>query len=629
MSVLHRLPLLALVGCVGAVDAPDVQTMPATLDLGAVVVGETAVGELALVNQGSAIARIGAISLAHGPSEGWSLLSTDTTDLFPRATSRIQVAYTPTVEGASLTRLEIRSDDPDHPVLEVPLMAEGVGANDTGNVGEPAIDDDADGYTEADGDCDDGDPTVHPDADEACDGVDRDCSGVVDDLDTDGDGHSPCDLGGDCDDADPAAYPLVVAVAAADAPDGTVGAPYGTVAEALGHLDAVCRTLVLLPGTHTASVSVVDGPLTVRGAGDYVTEVIVTPPTGARGFAVGPDGQLTLERLTVQGARPAKVDGGAVYVEHGSATLNNVRVMDNQSSEDGGAIALEGGSLALSACVLEGNVAGEDGGALAASDAVVTDVGSRWTGNTASNGGASSIRDSDLTVDASTFEDNGADGSGGALRLRGGTVALERATFQGNAAGWRGGALSVEDDTGGTLRNLLVLGNRTDRDGGGLAVTGTPQGLVVANNTLVGNDAASRGGGLFVELDHAEWGDDDDDASVYVGSNIVAWSGGTSGVWSAPDADISVVYTLGYGNAGTDLDLGVGSDAGGNLVGDPLFESFTNDGDPTNDRFTPDPSSPAVDAGPSNGEGPWGYQHWADADGSRNDRGYTGGPGAG
>ncbi len=80
-------------------------------------------------------------------------------------------------------------------------------------------------------DCDDGDASVYPGADEACDGVDHDCDGAVDEddatdaptwyADTDGDGHGDaadtarsCDLpsgyvadDADCDDADAGVYP--------------------------------------------------------------------------------------------------------------------------------------------------------------------------------------------------------------------------------------------------------------------------------------------------------------------------------------------------------------------------------------------------------------------------------------
>ena len=96
-------------------------------------------------------------------------------------------------------------------------------------------DDDLDGYTRDDGDCDDDPvtgPDVNPGAVEVCDGVDNDCSGSADinatdgttyyrDLDQDGfgdpDGPRPrlCDtpgpvfstFGGDCDDDNDAVYP--------------------------------------------------------------------------------------------------------------------------------------------------------------------------------------------------------------------------------------------------------------------------------------------------------------------------------------------------------------------------------------------------------------------------------------
>lgn len=76
------------------------------------------------------------------------------------------------------------------------------------------VDDDGDGFTEEDGDCDDTDPEVNPDATELCgDSVDNDCDSQVDegecvdpdDIDNDGDGYTEND--GDCVDTDAAINP--------------------------------------------------------------------------------------------------------------------------------------------------------------------------------------------------------------------------------------------------------------------------------------------------------------------------------------------------------------------------------------------------------------------------------------
>lgn len=73
----------------------------------------------------------------------------------------------------------------------------------------PGQDLDHDGITALDGDCNNFDSSIHPDAFELMDEKDNDCDGLVDEgtgnADADGDGYFPST--GDCDEADPAIHP--------------------------------------------------------------------------------------------------------------------------------------------------------------------------------------------------------------------------------------------------------------------------------------------------------------------------------------------------------------------------------------------------------------------------------------
>ncbi len=78
----------------------------------------------------------------------------------------------------------------------------------SGTTPPPCVDGDGDGFCVEDGDCDDSDSSINPNATEVCDGVDNNCDGVVDEgcsgggcTDADADGW--CVEDGDCDDTDP------------------------------------------------------------------------------------------------------------------------------------------------------------------------------------------------------------------------------------------------------------------------------------------------------------------------------------------------------------------------------------------------------------------------------------------
>ena len=80
---------------------------------------------------------------------------------------------------------------------------------------DPDCDFDEDTYTEEDGDCNDDDRSIHPDAEEVENGVDDNCDGFIDEgtdaFDDDGDGYT--ENQGDCDDEDADISPVAEEVA--------------------------------------------------------------------------------------------------------------------------------------------------------------------------------------------------------------------------------------------------------------------------------------------------------------------------------------------------------------------------------------------------------------------------------
>jgi len=124
----------------------------------------------------------------------------------------------------------------------------------------------ADGWVGWADDCDDSDPTVHPGADELCDGLDNDCDGVVpaDERDGDGDGYVVCEdwdgaaasirSGGDCDDSRPGSNPAAAEVCddrdndCDDRVDDSISCPSGCGCTDAGHPLLAAAPLSLLLG---------------------------------------------------------------------------------------------------------------------------------------------------------------------------------------------------------------------------------------------------------------------------------------------------------------------------------------------------------------------------------------------
>ncbi len=331
-----------------------------------------------------------------------------------------------------------------------------------------SVDDDGDGFSEDQGDCDDEDATVHPNASEVCgDGVDRDCSGDPDDGASDGDGDgfvdAACTDGTDCDDADAAVHP--------DALDDCDGLDD----DCDGEIDEDTTVVDLAGGGDTTSI---------QQAVDEADEgdIICVLPGTYQENVVLDAGDVVLQSL--EGSAATVIDGGAA----GSVLVFQY---GDRSTVRGFTLTGGAGSLfdpdndgALDAC----------GGGLFVDASTPTLMDLIITGNRADDGAGIYVNNASIDISDAIISENTAVGYGGGLRLRHASeVQLERVEIAANGAR-TGAGLSLYDSES-TLIDCDVSDNLAENNGGGFYV-GTDSSIELSSGTVRGNSAGGQGGGI-------------------------------------------------------------------------------------------------------------------------------------
>ncbi len=475
------------------------------------------------------------------------------------------------------------------------------GAEHTDATGEADPDADQDGHP-ASVDCNDDDASIHPGANELCNGIDDDCDDNIDedpidgfegyiDLDQDGYGAAggmgtTCDESlladqeGDCHDENATIHP--------DAPelcdgldndcddevdDGWLQVPeaYGDIQGALDAAsdgDMVC----LAAGTWNEAFELGSLSVTIAGAGGAENTFFdLEGLDGAMTFVAGVGQEVVFQGFTITGLNDAEVPlgdpEGFLRVTAGSVTLQDMAIADNSwelgndRTLNGGILAVDGASLTLRRVEIHDNrVLVEDdgtdmdvsvqGGILQATNADVTFEDVEAHGNTL----VTVLEPGDLTLEGLFFRQ-----VGGTLELDGLEIYLN--TFNAQVNGTldvRGGMFHAVDATvsgsGLTVdRNTLDM---TTNDGNGFGkglVFLRNGGMDLADVTLTGNsvrvqaDDETRGygplyvtaAGLPMSVDHLTAHDN----SVLVNSESGNGQAQGGGFW------ITAAATLGHVDA--------------------------------------------------------------------------------
>ena len=376
-----------------------------------------------------------------------------------------------------------------------------------------------------------------------------------------------------------------------------------------------------LSGTITLTSGEIDitEELTIQGPGANV--IAVSGNNSSRIFyasmASGDTAEeaLVISGLTLTGGNES--GGGAVYTDETRLTIEDVVLSGNVASGDGGAVYNTDGSITVLSSVISGNEAGQYGGGLHiedndAGDAVIRQ--SAVIGNNGDDGGGISLYDLNRNaegadafgaiIDRTTVSGNSATDVGGGIYIEdsyddGGAVTIENSTISGNtAAGVGGGIAQTEDqDQPVRIRNSTVSGNSSDTIGGGVYFANDEDlRFEITNSTIVENQAPTTGGVYRVGADDQP--DPDVDTTVLSSTIVANNTGGDLGEGGSAEGAFEIGFSL-IGNPGNGTITE--TPAGSNITGvDPLLGPLADNGGPTRTHL-PARSSPAVDAGISNG----------------------------
>ncbi len=322
---------------------------------------------------------------------------------------------------------------------------------------------------------------------------------------------------------------------------------------------AIAGTIGLTSGELLVSRSI-----TISGPG--ATNLGVNANAKSRVFHIAPGKTVAISAITITNGyanNQPVLDGGGIYNDHATLTVDNCTISNNSAFRDGGGVHNAGAAtMTLNGCVINANGTGNDGGG------VCND----------GTGGAAILGINNSTVSNNTaFHGAGICNDG---RLKGATLLqINNTTLNNNSAADDAGAILNIADTKGTaaLSNCTISGNSAQSYGGGI---NNVAGLTISNTTFSGN-SANFGGSIAIG----------NPVTVSIGDTVLKAGKAGGNIFN----DGGTVISRGY-NLSSDDGGGYLTGPGDQINTEPLLSPLQDNGGATLTHALL-PGSPAINAG--------------------------------
>ena len=289
------------------------------------------------------------------------------------------------------------------------------------------------------------------------------------------------------------------------------------------------------------------------------------------------DGQVTIANgsFNLNNAQT----GAAINSTGTNAQLNltNVEVSRNEASAGAGGIANLGGIMILIDSTITGNTSSGTGGGLNNNNASATLTRTTVSSNVAGGcgGGIRNTGTGVMTlIDSRVISANTTDGPGGGICNQATLSVTQGSVISGNEANTGGGGIystGTLNVFNSTVQDNTALDNDADNDGlGGGIYTGTGSTTTVRQSAIVGNSAATAGGGMAVGGQMQVFNSTiSDNFGITVGG-VFVMSNGDLGLYNATVADNGVFL----GTFGIELHVLNGEATLGNSIVANKTQSF-------------------------------------------------------